>query len=523
MRYRFIYLLVPLIALAAGAQIARAQSSADQNRGRNRPVVDGGVESVEGRLQVSLYNTDDIREFRGVARISLGASNQQSERVEFRLAPQELRFFPLGSRGAPGDNYTLEVFEQGGALIFIKNAPVKRGTVMAPIVTAPAPTNPTSAPAARAATTVAKELTVKALLIAARPGQSQGDGARSRAVQQPNPPQIVETPTQEQPGEPQVAIVKKPSARRARRGQSAEVKMPAVEHQIRMESIKEPEIVEAPVSDEPGPLALRFEISSPSPIIKASLSVSANEFKQRQSVTVKGSANVEFKLPEDFEEPIINYALTDASGRALAQGQLVFEDLMAEDSVTVSDVKLDKETYDPGESAHFVVTLEGRSPNGYRLEVIAKGANAETLLNDNRKGVYSKGKAIQEFRVEIPAEARGIISVEFKAFGNLTGKLFGYVVREITINDTQNYEIEDRRSRIEDRGSSIEDRGSSIEYRRLSTKYRRVSLIAILDPRSSILDPRSSIFDPRSSILYPLSSILDPRSSILDPRCFYHG
>ncbi len=137
MKNRFLTLLVALLMLAAGVQLAQAQASTDQNRGRNRPIIEGGVESVGGRLQISLSNTDDIRSVSGSARISLGASGQQSEKVEFTLAPQESRLFPLGSRGEPGDNYTLTVIEQAGAVIFIKNAPVKRGAVAAPIVTAP--------------------------------------------------------------------------------------------------------------------------------------------------------------------------------------------------------------------------------------------------------------------------------------------------------------------------------------------------------------------------------------------------
>src|SRR5262245_54515189 len=223
MRNRFPYLFIAFLALAAGSQIAWAQSSADQNRGRNRHILDGGVESVDGRLQVSLSNIDDVREFRGAAKISLGPSDQHSEKIEFTLAPQESRLFPLGSRGATGDNYTLSVYDQGGALIFIKNAPIKRGLVAAPvaapIVTAPAPPNPTPAPVE---STVVKELTIKARLVASAHSPSQGNDIRSRAAQQPSQPQIDQAvaPTPEQPGEPQVAKVKKPSAKSARRGPS---------------------------------------------------------------------------------------------------------------------------------------------------------------------------------------------------------------------------------------------------------------------------------------------------------------
>src|SRR5262245_56421815 len=111
-RFRYLSLAlkaVALLALAAGAHSASAQLPADHNRGHNRPILDGSVESVDGRLQVSLTNTDDARSVSGAARISLGAGDKQAEvaRFEFTLAPQESRLFPLGSRGAPGDHYTL--------------------------------------------------------------------------------------------------------------------------------------------------------------------------------------------------------------------------------------------------------------------------------------------------------------------------------------------------------------------------------------------------------------------------------
>jgi|SRR5215831_15486004 len=124
--YRFLYLLM---ALMAGALAARAQQLADHNHRNNYPVLDGGVESVGGRLRVILTNTDSVREFRGVAQVSLDAPDRQSEvvRFEFTLAPQESRFFPLNAPGSAGDNYTLSIHERTGALVLLKNAPIKRG------------------------------------------------------------------------------------------------------------------------------------------------------------------------------------------------------------------------------------------------------------------------------------------------------------------------------------------------------------------------------------------------------------
>src|SRR5215510_5413551 len=119
--YRFLYLLM---ALASGALIVWAQTTADHKR----PVVDGIVESVGGQLRVSLTNTDSAREVRGVAQVSIDAPDRQSEAAtfEFTLAPQESRFFPINSKGAAGDHYTLSIRERAGTLILLKNAPINR-------------------------------------------------------------------------------------------------------------------------------------------------------------------------------------------------------------------------------------------------------------------------------------------------------------------------------------------------------------------------------------------------------------
>jgi hypothetical protein len=194
--------------------------------------------------------------------------------------------------------------------------------------------------------------------------------------------------------------------------------------------------VETPVSDDPGSIVLVFDIVAPTPIINASLNVRANDFKERQTITVQGSAAAEFKLPDDFNEPKIAYTFTDASGKTLIAGELDFEALRMEDSVRISEVKLDQDSYAPGQSAQIVMTLEGNSPYGYFLEVTVRDQNGAILLDDSRRGVYNKGKSIQEFRVEIPAEAKGVVVVEFKAFGNLTRKLFDSGSRDLIINNS---------------------------------------------------------------------------------------
>src|SRR5262249_29920922 len=225
------------------------------------------------------------------------------------------------------------------------------------------------------------------------------------------PNAATEDKASEQPSGSQADLIKKQSAKFARRGKIPEIK-PSVAQQPTSPPAGE---TEPPILDEPTSIALVFDITSPSPIINASLTVNANSFNGRQAVTIRGTGSAEFELPDDYDGHKINYTLTDASGKTLIAGEFDFEALRMEDSVRVSEVKFDRDSYSPGQSAHLVMTLEGRSPYGYLLEVTAKDENGSIILNDSRKGIYSKGKSMQEFHLEIPTEAHGAIAVEFKA------------------------------------------------------------------------------------------------------------
>jgi hypothetical protein len=449
------------MALVAVALTVCAQTAADQKR----PAVDGIVESVGGQLRVGLTNTDSAREFRGTAQVSIDTPGRRSEvaKFEFTLAPQESRLFPLDSQGGAGDHYTLSIHERAGTLILLKNAPINRGAEAAPdTVASPASIPPAPIPPAAMVQTAARGLTVKARLAAGRPDPLPGAGIKtpadwlSQSQGKETDPAVVTAPAATiagteatAHGQPTVrqTAVKKPSAKLARRRNSNAVKplneiMPLADERPIPQPAGE---AEAPIFDELTSMVLAFDITAPSPIINASLSVSAKGFNGRRAITIKGTESAEFNLPDDFNEPKINYTLTDASGKTLIAGEFDFEALRMEDSVRVSEVKFDRESYSPGQSAHLVMTLEGRSSYGYLLEVTAKDENGSILLNESRKGIYSKGKSIQEFHVEIPDEARGVVAVEFKASGNLTKKSFDSGSRNIIINDTQHDDKEDRR------------------------------------------------------------------------------
>src|SRR5262245_28793308 len=258
---RFLYLLM---ALAAGALAVWAQSAADHKR----PVVDGIVESVGGRLRVSLTNTDSAREFRGEAQVSIDAPDRQPEvaRFEFTLAPQESRLFPIDSQGAAGAHYTLSIHERTGTLILLKNAPINRSAEAAPAASPP----PAPTPPASPARTGAKGLTVKARLAAGRPRPSPDAEFKTPAerlsysqekenniVVVPATPNVApEAAAPEQTNGPQADVIKKQSAKFARRAKSAENTPPAAQQPTSPAPAGK---VETPISDGPTSMVLAFD------------------------------------------------------------------------------------------------------------------------------------------------------------------------------------------------------------------------------------------------------------------------
>ena len=184
------------------------------------------------------------------------------------------------------------------------------------------------------------------------------------------------------------------------------------------------------------PFLLVFEVASPMPLSNASFSVDAKGFQQRKPVNVHGRASVEFKLPPELEERKIVYSLADATGRVVASGEVELDQLLADDHISVGEVKLDKPAYAPGEAAHLVIELQGGSKGGYRLEVAVKQEAGAVSFRDTRKGQVEGGRAIQEFGITLPREGAGPVVFEFKVYDGETGTLLDSGEREIPMTST---------------------------------------------------------------------------------------
>ncbi|MBO0725927.1 MAG: hypothetical protein J2P52_10030 [Blastocatellia bacterium] len=194
---------------------------------------------------------------------------------------------------------------------------------------------------------------------------------------------------------------------------------------------------EIPTTDQAEPFTLTFEIESNNPVKDATFTISAKDFQRRQQVTIDGQAYLEFKLPETLSERKLNYTLTSATGQTLVSGEVDLDQLASSDSVSVSSLTFDRQSYAPGESARVVIELLGDGSRGYRLELAVKDGGGNSLLKDERRGSNNDGKSSQEFSIEIPREAQGPIVIDYRVFGAKTGTMSDSGSREIALKDAR--------------------------------------------------------------------------------------
>ncbi|MEP7341105.1 MAG: hypothetical protein ABI977_25470 [Acidobacteriota bacterium] len=192
---------------------------------------------------------------------------------------------------------------------------------------------------------------------------------------------------------------------------------------------------EIQLPDEVEASVLTFSIESATPIEDARFTLSGEDFKQSQPVTLQGRVEVDFKLPVTSSERRFNYTLTAKTGGLLARGEVDLDKLAAPDAVTVSELTFDRTAYAPGEAARVTIALQGEAPKGYLLEVTVQERAGESLFKDSRKGINTAGKSRHEFLFDLPSEAKGEITFAYKVFGGQTGLLFDSGVRQIPFVD----------------------------------------------------------------------------------------
>ncbi len=347
------------------AAVSSAQAVAKQ-----RPSLTANLESSGAQYLLTLDNNSD-REFRGSARLSLGKDGNLSEagQLSLVLPPNDTKALLLKAMQASGDQYLLQIFDQKGALVFYKVAPVRPVAGAAPskaesvaLTSGPPPT----ATAAPATTTVQPTVT-----------------------KEPPPPEV---------------------------------------------QIKTRLVAGAQDND---PFVIAFDLAANKAIFDATFDISIGKNKDKKPVNLNKHAVVEFKLPEYLDSNQITYKLTRKDGSVIAEGATDLDKLFADDHVTVADIRTDRVAYSPGESARITVALEGISPHGFKLEIIARDFAGKTFFTETAHGGPGEEIKEKEFTLLLPGDVKGPVIFEFKVSDGETNLLFDSGEREIAVKESK--------------------------------------------------------------------------------------
>lgn len=339
------------------------------------------LENNDGKLRLNLTN-NAAQEFRGVVRISLGSDTEQREigELALQLAPQDITLLTLANASPSGQQYTLTIYDQKGALVIYKVSTIQRVSDTTPSRTVQLIPSKTLRPA--------RANTANAPL---------GNPSRNQ----------VETPTE-------VSVTDEA----ARLASSVQVQAHLLAG-----------------TETPESFAVAFELSSQRPFYNATLAISVGKHKDSKPTSVNRTTHVEFKLPGHLETDRIAYVLNQKDGRILAKGEIQISQLMAEDTITVADIRTDRASYELGQLARVTVVLDGKSRNGYRLEVQAKDGQGLSFFSDQRQVSAEDTTKLHEFTITLATNASTPLTFEFRIFDLATGLLFDSGERTIPLTE----------------------------------------------------------------------------------------
>lgn len=172
---QFHSITVTLVMLAAFIRPVAWPSSAPMIQVKP-PRIAAVVERASGKLYLRVTNPDQTEEFRGSAQVRFDSSTpSETIRLSLELAPGESRYFPIGAPKSPNEQYLLTIYNQAGALVLFKAAPVNL-----------APTT-TIEPARPAAIKKGDEISIQTRLTRSSPYS----GADIQAPEQPVPLSLI--------------------------------------------------------------------------------------------------------------------------------------------------------------------------------------------------------------------------------------------------------------------------------------------------------------------------------------------
>ncbi|HMV86153.1 MAG TPA: hypothetical protein PLD20_09610 [Blastocatellia bacterium] len=305
----------------------------------------------------------------------MGSDNEQKEigQVQIALPPQETVLLQTNSIPASGDQYTMAIFDQNGFRRFLKIAPLRRISDSTPAIA------------------------------------------------------IALTPIQQRPKAN--SIVGNPPPLPSQNNKAEDFAREASQVQVQARLLANEESNDS--------FLLSLELRAQLPVKGATISITAGKVKDKKPVSINPQARIEFKLPEQLEAEQISYVLTAKDGRVLAKGDLNLQELMADDLVTINDIRTDRASYDPGETARLTALIEGKSKQGYRLEVSARDGQGQSIFRDQKVVGAEDNVSSLEFSVALPESVNAPVVFEFRVFNAETGLMLDSGEREIPMNSAK--------------------------------------------------------------------------------------
>lgn len=370
-KFHKLILLICVVAVATQPMFVTGYAYGDQSL--QRASVSGWIENNDGKLRLALTNNSP-QEFRGIARISLGSNEEQKEigELSITLFPKETSLLQVNGAAPTGDHYTLAIYDQSGGRLFFRIAPLRQ-------ISDPTP----------------------ATVVTITPVQQQRAKAGASSSNSVAP-----------------VLAVTPSS-------VGDIAIPAAQVQVKARLLAS--------EDGSDSFTLFFELRSQKSVNTAILAITAAKLKDQKQISINPQANVDFKLPDSLETDKVNYVLTDKAGRVLAKGELNLVKLMDEDSVTVSDIRTDRSSYQSGETVRVIVRLDGKSQSGYRVEVSVRDGLSQSLFRDQK--VVGKDESLNslEFAFILPGNLSAPVVFEFRIYDAETGVLFDSGEREIPL------------------------------------------------------------------------------------------
>lgn len=377
--HRTCILILLFTAFAAGFQPAFSHPlNACQNSIQTiqRVSLSGWLENNGGRLRLILSN-NSMFEFRGTAKISLGNSDEQKEigQVPLILPSKEISLLQITGATPSGDHYSLAVYDQRGVRLFFRIAPLRLASDPTPA------TNVALMPLQQPQAKIAANTSI-------------GTGSASSQA-----------------------------------NKTDEYALLATQVQVKTRVLASNESSDS--------FILSFELRSQRPVLNASISISAAKLKDQKTVSIHSLAQVDFRLPESLESNTVSYEVKGKDGVVLAKGELDLNALMTEDLVTINDIRTDRQSYQPGETARLTIVTEGQSKTGYRLEVSVRDAQSQTIFNDQKIIGADETTNTFDFLVSLPSKLSAPAIFEFRIFDAESGLLFDSGEREIPVSTSK--------------------------------------------------------------------------------------